>query len=89
MSKRNCRRTEAEKMIHDFAVKVRKMTDQQLYDFYHESQLLPPEPVKSEDTAAILLTELESGACKGIGPAIVKKFRTYWEGVSECTNECQ
>ena len=80
MAKRNCRRTETEKMIHDFAVKVRKMTDQQLYDFFHESQLLPPEPVKHEDTAQILLMELEGGSCRGIGPAIIKKIRTFWEG---------
>lgn len=80
MAKRNCRRTEAEKEIHDFAVKVRKMTDQQLHDFFHENQLKPPEPVQREDTAKILIMELESGACKGIGSAIARKIREFWEG---------
>ena len=32
MAKRNCRMTEAERAIHDRAVSLRKMTDQQLCD---------------------------------------------------------
>lgn len=33
MAKRNCRMTEAERAIHDRAVSIRKMTDQQICEF--------------------------------------------------------
>lgn len=80
MSKRNCRRTEAERQIHDFAVKVRKMTDQQLYDFFYEEQLKMPEPAIREDPVEVLLMALKDGACPGIGSATVAKIKRYWDG---------
>lgn len=84
MAKRNCRRSDEEKKEHEFAVKVRKMTDHQIFDFFYTycPQLIQQKMVNREDTAQILLKELESGSCKGIGPAIIKKIRTYWEGRS-------
>lgn len=33
MAKKNCRMTEAERAIHDRAVSIRKMTDQQICEF--------------------------------------------------------
>lgn len=36
MSKRNCRRTENESRIHEKAVKIRKMTDEQLVHYIED-----------------------------------------------------
>jgi len=36
MKKRSCKMSNEEKNIHEFAVKIRKMTDRQIYDFVDE-----------------------------------------------------
>lgn len=44
MAKKNHMMTPEERMQHDFAVKVRKMTDKQLYEFVHEPASSTPTP---------------------------------------------
>ncbi len=72
MAKRSCRRTQAEKEVHEFAVKVRKMTDQQLYDFVCEIE-------SRGNSVEQLIQDLASGKIAGIGPSTVNKIRQYVE----------
>lgn len=70
MKKRSCRMTNEEKAIHEFAVKVRKMTDRQLYDFISAEK-----EVKADISK--FLNSLEKSAIAGIGPVTVKKIRVF------------
>ncbi len=90
MPKRNCRRTENESRIHEKAVKIRKMTDEQLVHYVEDrvekarsegfnrgkEQAQKPEPV---DIKSILK---DIGDIRGIGAAklndiglILKKYK--------------
>ena len=64
--KRNCRRSRLERTQHDTAVKIRKMTDEQICDFIDEISTS-----KSNDDIARFLDKLEE--LKGIGNGISTK----------------
>ena len=67
MKKRSCRMTPEERAVHEFAVKIRKMTDKQIYDFVDEIRL--------QNSTADLIELLETGNVGGIGPVTVKKIK--------------
>ena len=67
MKKRSCRMTPEERAVYEFAVKIRKMTDKQIYDFVDE--------IKSQSSTADLIKLLETGNVGGIGPVTVKKIK--------------
>lgn len=84
MKKRNCRRTQDENQIHEKAVKMRKMTDEQLVHYVEDRV----EKARSEGRNAAkkggsLRKFLESlavpGVIPGVGPATVDKVRRYAE----------
>lgn len=64
--KRNCRRSNLEKTQHDTAVKIRKMTDEQICNFIDEIS-----NSKSNDDIARFLDKLEE--LKGFGNGISTK----------------
>lgn len=64
--KRNCRRNRLERTQHDTAVKIRKMTDEQICDFIDGISMS-----KSNDDIARFLDKLEE--LKGIGNGISTK----------------
>ena len=58
-----------EKAVHEFAVKIRKMTDRQIYDFVEE--------INDRNDIEAFIKRLESGDAAGIGPATVKKIKEF------------
>lgn len=64
--KRNCRRSNLERTQHDTAVKIRKMTDEQICNFINEIS-----ESKSNDDITRFLDKLEE--LKGIGNGISTK----------------
>lgn len=74
MKKRNCRRPPDEKQQHEFATKIRKMTDAQICNFIDEIQR-PNKDVGVEQ----FLDRLEwmSGTGNRIGRATVAKLRAF------------
>ena len=64
--KRNCRRSNLERTQHDTAVKIRKMTDEQICDFINEISVS-----KSNADITRFLDKLEES--KGIGNGISTK----------------
>lgn len=73
--KRSCRRTETEGMIHSKAVKLRKMTDEQLVSYIDE------QIKKAESSGGKSISEFvkEISELRGIGAATVSKIRAYAE----------
>lgn len=73
--KRNCRRSEEERRIHEEAVRLRKMTDAQLVAAIdcpvHE------DAHATDDRLERLLAGLGSGECKGVKGATVYKITEY------------
>lgn len=74
MAKRNCRRTEKESIIHDTAVKIRKMTDEQLVDFIEN---IPR--ICLDDFLNVLTCE----NIPGIGAVTLKKIKAFTEKFKE------
>ena len=76
--KRNCRRTTDENIIHDKAVKMRKMTDEQLVHYVEDRVASVHKPVSIEKIVE------EIGNIKGIGTAKLEDIKTilgrYLEG---------
>lgn len=72
-NKRSCRRTEVEDMIHSKAVKLLKMTDEQLVGYIDE------QIKKAEYSGGKPIAEFvkEISELKGIGAATVSKIRAY------------
>ena len=70
MKKRSCKMSDEEKNIHDFAVKVRKMTDRQLYDFVNASN-------ETDATFGDFIRQLEAHSISGIGTATIKKLKDF------------
>ena len=71
--KRNCRRSEEERRIHEEAVRLRKMTDAQLVE-----ALTPAAPEAVADVRLeSLLAGLEAGECKGVKGATVYKITEF------------
>lgn len=90
MSKtRNCRYTEGEKALHNEAVRVRKMTDQQLTDHmrhirdeayasgYQDAERSSSAADTGTGTVTQLIEELSAGACKGIKSASAFKIEQF------------
>ena len=73
--KRNCRRNEEERRIHDEAVRLRKMTDAQLVAAAASRPHQKPAPAK--DGLNTLLEGLGAGECKGVKGATVYKIVEY------------
>lgn len=69
MKKRSCKMSNEEKDIHEFAVKIRKMTDRQIYDFVDE--------LNEKNNIEAFIEKLEAGDAIGIGPATVKKIKDF------------
>ena len=70
MKKRSCRMTPEEKAIHEFAVKVRKMTDKQLYEFVNTYSDMG-------NNVQSFVESLEQQSGNGIGPVTVKKVKDF------------
>lgn len=70
--KRSCRRSKLERTQHDTAVKIRKMTDEQICDFINEISLS-----KSNDDITRFLDKLEElkGFGNGISTKTIAKLR--------------
>lgn len=75
MAKKNHLLTPEERAQHDFAVKVRKMTDKQLYDFVNVQRLAPAPAGPSK--AEIVKEFIDLCATKGkrMGPATICGMR--------------
>lgn len=75
MAKKNHLLTPEERAQHDFAVKVRKMTDKQLYDFVNDQR---PAPAPAGPSKAEIVKEfIDLCATKGkrMGPATICGMR--------------
>lgn len=70
MKKRSCRMTSEEKTIHEFAVKIRKMTDKQLYDFINSNN------IKGNKVEEFLIC-LETRTVSGIETETAKKVKEF------------
>lgn len=82
--KRKCRYTPEELEIHEQAVKLRKMTDEQLVTAFRASSapssaVLEAEAKKDTDGVKKLIEGLSRGDCKGIKGATVYKIQQYAE----------
>lgn len=80
--KRNCRYTPEESVIHEKAVKLRKMTDKQLVNAFNSaSDVHLNDKVKKseEDTTKLqkLLNGLKNGECKGIKNGLALRIEEY------------
>ena len=69
MKKRSCKMTGEEKTEHEFAVKVRKMTDKQIYEFVNE--------ISEKNSVEGFIQRLEAQSHTGIGPATLKKIKNF------------
>ena len=67
MKKRSCKMTSEEKAAHEFAVKVRKMTDKQLYEFVSSQN-------KQEYSVDDFIDCLENHTVSGIGASVIIGF---------------
>lgn len=75
MSKKSQMTTE-DRAVHDFAVKLRKMTDKQLYDYISAMQATQETKTPSEIiTEFIDLVERKCGTGNGLGRSTVYKLR--------------
>lgn len=83
MSKiRKCRMEPGQLEIHEEAVKLRKMTDEQLVMAFRAARVAPAavsdgEPKKDTDGVRKLLEGLYRGDCKGIKSANAYKIEEY------------
>lgn len=91
MKKRSCRRTKAEDAVHDQAVRIRKMTDEQLLMYIRDKETAAYENGRRkaaeelvtvsqpqsppEMTARELLHKFSSDKIPGIGAVTVSKLR--------------
>lgn len=84
VKKRNCRRTPEEIEIHEEAVKLRKMTDEQLVMAFRASTAssrgVSEKPIeKNTDGVKMLIEGLSRGDCKGVKGATAYKIAEYAE----------
>ena len=82
--KRKCRYTPEELEIHEQAVKLRKMTDEQLVTAFRNasapsSAVSEQEVKKGTDGVRKLIEGLSRGDCKGVKGATVYKIQQYAE----------
>lgn len=72
MKKRSCRRTKLEKQQHETAVKIRKMTDEQICEVLFEN-------TKNGNRVGEFLDFVEVGIGNGIGVRTIEKLRRIAE----------
>ncbi len=82
--KRSCKRTEAENRVHDEAVKIRKMTDEQLVSYVNDRVAKAESEgfnrgKRSGSSKSIGDFVKELSGLRGIGAATVSKIRAYAE----------
>jgi len=81
MKKRNCRMTEEEKMVHERAVKLRKMTDEQLCAYVDglEEKAKKKYEKSHRPTVADFIRHLDNmvGTGNGIGYSTVEKIKFF------------
>lgn len=82
--KRKCRYTPEELAVHEQAVKLRKMTDEQLVMAFRASSAASPAVSQEEvekDTSGVkkLIEGLSRGECRGVKGATVYKIQQYAE----------
>ena len=88
--KRNCRRNEHEKELHDQAVVLRKMTDAKLIEYMNKQYTAGIDTgrisneIVAQDTAKQILQAIRG--IKGIGAATISKIET---AVREILNPCK
>lgn len=75
MAKKNHLLTPEEREQHDFAVKVRKMTDKQLYDFVNAQRPAPAPAGQSKAEVVKEFIELCATKGKRMGPATIAGMR--------------
>lgn len=80
--KRKCRYTPEELAIHEQAVKLRKMTDEQLVTAFRAASapscsVSDETPRNNTDGVKTLLEGLSRGDCKGVKGATVYKITEY------------
>ena len=73
-SKRNCRRTEDEVRIHEKAVKMRKMTDEQLVHYVEDRVEKARSDSGSGKGTREFLEELQTSKIAGIGAVTINKL---------------
>lgn len=78
MRKRNCRRTPTEKLQHEFAVKIRKMTDAEISVFF-DGIYKNAECTKLIEIGKGFVCDFVNGIhpSDGIGPATIEKIKDY------------
>ena len=88
MKKRNCRKTQDERKQHDVAIRIRKMTDAQIFELVGQvedaktaSSPEQPQPSDPAETIADFINRLDalSGTGNGIGKSTVYKLRKVAE----------
>lgn len=85
MAKRSCRRSEDENRIHNRAVKLRKMTDEQLIAYIEDIKNLAVKAgaksieVSTDRNVAKFIDEIEAKGIPGIGKVTIHKLRLYAE----------
>lgn len=72
-SKRNCRRTSEETRIHEQAVKIRKMTDEQLIHYIENIEDQARNEGK-EDQIKGFFAEIQTSKIPGIGAVTINKL---------------
>lgn len=83
--KRNCRKSDLERELHERAIRVRKMTDEQLCNYLDSlSALKTPPPAINPDPAEVIhnflnVLEENCGSGNGIGKSTVFKLRKFVE----------
>lgn len=73
MAKRSCRRTEEENRNHEIAVKLRKMTDEQLVSYINNIK----KSVNISDYIKLFIDSLEAEHISGLGQVTISKIREY------------
>lgn len=83
MKRRSCRRTTDELKIHEKAVKLRKMTDEQLIHYIEDrvekARSEGGNEKRAEKGTELFLKSLTPGLIPGVGAATVDKLKKYAE----------
>lgn len=84
MKRRNCRRTENEVKIHEKAVKMRKMTDEQLVHYVEDrvekARSEGRNEVKKRNRVKEFLEKISApGTIPGVGASTVDKLKKFAE----------
>ncbi|WP_313341358.1 hypothetical protein [Lacrimispora sp.] len=84
MAKRSCRRTKNETAIHEKAVKIRKMTDEQLISYVENRVEKARSEGRNEGKKCGKVKQffdalMVPGVIPGVGPATVDKFKKIAE----------